>query len=159
MRKLVKVLFVLVILGTVVFTSCKKYPEGPLVSLRTKTARVANIWKFEKVTINGTDQNLATSYWGLPPWDKWFWEMTKDNKVTHTWEAYSLFPAGSENGEWKFNDNKEKLLMKMNDETEWTEFEILKLKEGEIWLKESTTDTLYSGAIVTYASEYHLITK
>jgi hypothetical protein len=37
------------------FVGCKKYEEGPTLSLRTKRDRITNLWKFENVTYDGQD--------------------------------------------------------------------------------------------------------
>ena len=51
-----KITLIAAILFSCIFLdSCKKYPEGPMLSFRTRTARVANTWKVGSCTINGTD--------------------------------------------------------------------------------------------------------
>lgn len=37
------------------FTTCKKYPEDPFISLRTVKMRMEGEWQFEKIEINGED--------------------------------------------------------------------------------------------------------
>ena len=41
------------------FTDCKKYPEGPTFSLRTKMARITGVWDVEYYEASGID---STSY-------------------------------------------------------------------------------------------------
>ncbi len=36
-------------------TDCTKYPEGPAISLRTKTNRIAGVWFIQKYEIDGVD--------------------------------------------------------------------------------------------------------
>ena len=52
-------LFTLTIFGLTIgpqfITSCKKYPDGPEFSLRTRKERLANTWKVDNYKINGTD--------------------------------------------------------------------------------------------------------
>jgi len=38
-----------------IFASCKKYPDGPLISLQSKMARLARVWTTEQVILNGSD--------------------------------------------------------------------------------------------------------
>lgn len=131
MKRIISILFVVAIFATVALEGCKKYPEGPAISLRTKTARVAGKWAIEKVIVNGTDSPYDYSDISI--------EFTKDGKTTYTWGSLSY------SGEWKFNDDKTKILQKDDDDTEWSESEILKLKNSEFWTKEvdgsTTTET------------------
>lgn len=39
-------------------SSCRKYEEGPNVSLRTKKARITNNWKYESAQVNGNEVSL-----------------------------------------------------------------------------------------------------
>ena len=45
----------LFILFAILLCSCKKYKEGPAISLRTKTNRITGTWKIEKLYINDID--------------------------------------------------------------------------------------------------------
>lgn len=130
------ILFVVAIVATVSLEGCKKYPEGPAISLRTKTARVAGTWAIDQVLYNGTASTLDYSDMSM--------EFTKDGKTTTTWGSLSWA------GDWKFNDDKTKLLIKDTDDTEWGESEILKLKNSEMWLKD------VDGSNIT---EWHLKAK
>ena len=40
--------------------ACKKYDEGPALSLRSKKSRIANKWKVDKLFKNGVD---STKYY------------------------------------------------------------------------------------------------
>src|SRR4051812_28318718 len=43
--------------------SCKKYSEGPALSFRSKTERVANTWKIDNYKVNGSDYtSLVAGY-------------------------------------------------------------------------------------------------
>jgi hypothetical protein len=62
--------------GISIFSGCKRYNDGPMISFRSKTERVTNTWTFQSCTINGanvtaqyaaaslvlTKNNLATFY-------------------------------------------------------------------------------------------------
>ena len=56
MKKLVYLAFVLMI-GAITITSCRKYEEGPNISLRSKEARIANNWRIESAQLNGVNKN------------------------------------------------------------------------------------------------------
>ena len=61
-----KKLFTLICLFTsaLLLTECKKYPEGPSISFRSKSERVANTWKLSKYYENNVDltSNFNTAY-------------------------------------------------------------------------------------------------
>ena len=60
MKNLLKLFLILICFVTF---SCKKYEDGPTVSLRTKKARVVNKWKVDSYYINGVDK--TTDYRAL----------------------------------------------------------------------------------------------
>ena len=43
------------------FSQCKKYPEGPSFSLRTKTERISNTWKLNQLIVNNVDSTAQYS--------------------------------------------------------------------------------------------------
>lgn len=112
-RRLRQVLFFLLSIG--VLSSCK-YDEGPILSLRAKKERVANEWKVEKVIeANGTEREGRDDHWTF----------TKDG---------ALFVNGNEKGRWEFGSDKESLILEQKPGPD-EEFEILRLKEQEMWLE------------------------
>lgn len=118
------------LISLITFDSCKKYPDGPMLSLRTKTERVSNIWKVEKCTKNGADITASKA-------DRTY-EFRKDGTFIYT--------SGSktEQGTWAFVNKKEQLDVKTSDPFKW---DILRLKEKEMWVRENDGDVF----------EYHLV--
>lgn len=51
MRRTLLLLFTVVIL----FTTCKKFPEDPFISLNTVKSRLAGTWKIDYIKYNGAD--------------------------------------------------------------------------------------------------------
>jgi hypothetical protein len=49
------------ILSVIVFSTCKKYPEDPFISLRTIKMRMAAEWQIEKIEVNGENINYKYS--------------------------------------------------------------------------------------------------
>ena len=121
-----KKIFALVVLASFVLMgtySCKKYEEGPMISLRTKTARVANDWKLEKAEQDGVD--ITANY---PSAEQTF---TKDGK-------YSAAVNGlSYSGTWEFDSKKENILVKIDGSSDEAKYEIIRLKEKELWLDQT----------------------
>ncbi len=125
-----KLLCLLLICSAV--SSCKKYEEGPALSLRTKKARMANNWKVDKFLVNGVDK-------------------TSDYRLLVIRESLEFFRSGqfqySEvsnwswavpyyTGKWELEDKKEHLSLTSDDASvDYREFKILKLKNDELWLQ------------------------
>jgi hypothetical protein len=111
----------LVLLGACLFTlpSCKKYPDGPSISLRSKSERVANTWKVDTYTINGSDYtSLASGY---------IQTFSKDGNYS--------FSMGSVmgSGKWEFqNDEMQIQVTGVSNQSSETLF-ILKLREHQFW--------------------------
>ena len=56
------------VLFLIVFSSCKKYDEGPAISLRSKEKRLCQEWEMKKIELNGTidaDEDFSYYYWDI----------------------------------------------------------------------------------------------
>lgn len=114
-----KSLLLIVLSFVVVLSSCKKYEEGPMLSLRSKSARVANTWKVEHATYNGAD---ITSLYA-------------DYRETYTKDGVYSYVHGNDagSGKWEFQNDKEEIKRSgVSGQSTETLF-ILKLKEKEFW--------------------------
>lgn len=101
------------------FQSCKKYPDGPLISFHSRTERVANTWKVDNYKINGTDYtSLVSGYTET---------YTKDGNY------YYSFGSLAGTGSWAFqNKDAEIRITGINHQSSETLY-ILKLEEKEFW--------------------------
>ncbi|MDP2387812.1 MAG: hypothetical protein Q8M29_15675 [Bacteroidota bacterium] len=111
-----------ILLGAIIMLglqSCKKYPEGPVISLRTKTERVANTWKVDNYKINSSDY---TSF--LSDYDETF---TKEGDYSYSWGSLD----GT--GKWAFQNNKEQIKLTGVDNQASHDLIILKLEEKSFW--------------------------
>ncbi|HEY0029202.1 MAG TPA: hypothetical protein VGC65_00475 [Bacteroidia bacterium] len=111
-------------------TACKKYPEGPAISLRSKAERVANNWKVSQAMENGAD--VTTDY------NRYELDLTKDGHASLS-AKYKFLGVDYEyvtNGNWTFTSSKEKISFDFDNNSADGVYEILKLKEEEMWLKE-----------------------
>jgi hypothetical protein len=118
-----KLLFPLVCL-TLIFSSCKKYEEGPGLSFRSKKGRVAGEWKLEKQIENGQDVPLS-------PDDKDdTWVFKKDG-------AYEVQDPGNstESGTWTFDSKKENIIISEKTSGISITFKILRLTNKEFWFE------------------------
>jgi len=114
------IFFSILIIGASLM-GCKKYPEGPALSLRSKTARVANTWKVESYTINGVDNTSAL----------------KSINYTETYDKdgnYSYNSSlGTGSGKWEFQSSKEQIKRSGASGQSTETLFILRLKEREFW--------------------------
>mgnify|MGYP001559314150 FL=1 len=120
------------IVFSISFQSCKKYEEGPALSLASKKGRVANVWKVDKEYDNGVEETCDASC--QTSRSNSSIEYTKDGKVIWT---FTGFPAI--NGVWEFSDDKSEIMVKMEGMTEFSGQKIIKLKSKEMWLGDATT--------------------
>jgi hypothetical protein len=116
--------------------SCKKYEDGPSVSLYSKKSRVANNWMVDQYFLNGVDR-------------------TFDYRTIVQREALEFFKSGSwqysevsnwewtksyDTGRWNLLNSKENLEMISNDPSvRYRIMKILRLKTDELWLEEQVS--------------------
>ena len=109
------------VLSTMFIESCKKYPDGPSLSFRTRTARVANTWKVSSCTINGTD--FTSTYTNIN------YSETYDKSGAYSYSS----SLGNGSGKWAF-ENKDTQIKRNGVSGQSSEdMTILKLKEVEFW--------------------------
>ncbi len=117
-------------------TSCKKYPDGPSISFRSRIERVANTWKMEQVMLNGSD---VTSNF-------------TNNNYTETYdksENYSYrSTVGSGSGKWSFENNDMQIKRQGVSGQSTLDLTILRLKENSFWYKYTDGNDSY---------EFHLV--
>ncbi len=111
-------------------TSCSKYEDGPALSLRSKKERISNTWKIEKAFRSGED--VTADY------DQYVLTLTKDGDA----RLVAIYTSGAftfeyeTNGTWKFENSKEVLVLDFEDNGADRKYQILRLKEDELWLRE-----------------------
>ena len=99
--------------------SCSKYPDGPLLSFRSREERVANTWKIDNYKVNGSDYtSLLSGYTET---------FTKDGGYSYNWGS----AHGS--GTWVFGNKDEKIVLTGTDNQSDYVLEILKLEEKQFW--------------------------
>lgn len=115
---------------TLIATGCKKYEDGPIISVRSKEERIANTWVIEKAYDNGND--VTSDY------DQYDLTMDKDHnaKLTSNYKSGNVTFSFSTEGVWSFENNKNDLRLDFNNNDADRVYEILRLKENELWLKE-----------------------
>lgn len=136
MRK--KIVFVTITLF--ILSSCKKYPDGPSISLISKTERLSNSWKIAQALENDLDKTSDYQF----AFTDYNLIIEEDGDYSFSYKALGILPV-SETGKWSFNDDKTKVIFdpSSNNNTN-NEWKILKLMEEEVWLidEENNGNTL-----------------
>jgi len=137
MKKATIYLSLLLILAT----ACKKYEEGPTISLRSKEKRLCQTWELHEFTKDGEPAGVSHL--------KYKWQFHKDgvfilfrsNNDSGSWETEEL------SSKWKWDADKDKLEVEaINAPNFWTSYEIKKLKYKELVLER----TDYEGKLLRY---------
>ena len=130
--KKIGVTFTFLAITAMMMTSCGKYEEGPVFSLRTKTARLTGYWELVKATEKGITADLSGMKKG--------YTFIKGGEMKVTTSMLGM--TSSFKGEWRFDDSKEILETRIFEGTEWNEWEtaeILRLTNSELWLRDEYT--------------------
>jgi len=106
------------------FQSCKKYDDGPGLSLRSVTNRLTGEW--EVVDIQGQNVNGEITM-----------EFDKDGdfKMTYEYNYYGNTYSSTQNGEWSFEDRKETIELDF-DQGGSEEWDIKRLTNSEFWFED-----------------------
>jgi len=106
-----KKLIILLIIGLYVFSSCGKYEEGPIISFRTKKARLSGTWTIDETI--GIDSVFNKNGFGV-------FEVQKDGKYIF----FDNIPFDSSEltltykGTWEWNDTKEGIILYLPRQTD-----------------------------------------
>ncbi|MCI5056979.1 MAG: lipocalin family protein [Flavobacteriales bacterium] len=119
---------------TLLATSCEKYDEGPLISLKSKEERLANTWVINSAMEN--DQDATNDY------DHYELFMTADGDAEL--DANYIFLDQEfdieTNGTWDLMNNDEQIVFDYEDDDFDKTYQILKLTEDELKLREVGED-------------------
>ena len=112
---------ILLLVGTTTpfLQGCNKYSEGPILSVLSRTERLANIWKVENYKIDGTDYtSIVTNYTEV---------FSKGGAYSYDWGIL----GGS--GTWQFQNNDMEVKLTGDDNQTSRTLYILKLEEKTLW--------------------------
>lgn len=121
-----KLLFIFVAIATtaIVFSSCSKYEEGPKISLLTKKARLTGDWTLKSVSENGTEISVPSG-------------VTYKMTIKKDGSGFTTINSISFSFKWEFANKKQDLRVKTDGDDVWVESEIIKLKNKELWIKDT----------------------
>ena len=111
-------------------TGCKKYPDGPGLSLISKTERLSNSWKISQVLENDIDKTSDYQF----AFTDYNLIIKNNGDYTINYKALGILSV-NESGKWTFNDDKTKVILDpSSNNNPNNELKILKLMEEELWL-------------------------
>lgn len=102
-----------------VFEGCNKYEDGPNISFRSRTDRVANTWKIDNYKINDDDFTSLVSGYSET--------FTKNGAYNYSWGILN----GS--GTWAFQNSDNEIKLSGTDSQASRTLVILKLEEKVFW--------------------------
>lgn len=109
--------------------SCKKYPEGPAISLLTKTHRVSHSWVTTQILEDGIDK--TSSYQSA--YKDYNLIIYKAGNYSVSYLAFGLL-SYSESGNWAFNSEKTYINFDPSSNTNPSNpWKVIKLKNDEFW--------------------------
>lgn len=120
---------VILISGT---TSCKKYEDGPMLSLRSKEERISNIWVIKSATRYGVDVSSRFVDYEL--------ELTKPGFANIYYFRDNVLYRG--NGIWSLGESNNNLWLHFDNPNLARYYKITKLKEKEMDLSEIGYDNI-----------------
>ena len=105
-----------------------------MFSLRSKTERISNTWRVERATDGGNDVTSSFDQYELQLLSN------GDASLAALYSLGSLSFEFQTNGTWSFESKKEDLRLDFENDAADRTYEILRLKEDELWLKEKGDD-------------------
>jgi hypothetical protein len=121
MKKITKFAFLIIFGSLMIFgaQSCQKYDDGPLISLSSRTSRVANNWKVDNYKVNDVDYtSLVADYKET---------FTTDHNYSYTWGIL----GGT--GTWAFENDYAEVRITGTDNLASQTLYILKLEQKQFW--------------------------
>eukprot|EP00389_Voromonas_pontica_P008456 GDKH01012828.1.p1 GENE.GDKH01012828.1~~GDKH01012828.1.p1 ORF type:complete len:156 (+),score=9.91 GDKH01012828.1:1-468(+) len=122
------------VLFTGAIVSCKKYEDGPDISLIPRKERVANTWIFAYAVEDG--QNVSQNF------DQYELYMNTDGDATldANYQVFGVDTETTTNGTWTFQNDQENLRLDFEDDSQDGVYEIKRLTSDELWLKDVSRD-------------------
>jgi hypothetical protein len=118
MKNKIILLFIL-FSGLTIISGCRKYPDGPSLSLRSRAERVTNTWKVDSYKKNGSDFTFLYA--------NYHETFTKEGNYSYSWGSVS----GT--GLWAFQNNDTQIKITGIKLQSSQTLYILKLEEKEFW--------------------------
>jgi hypothetical protein len=121
MKNSFKMILLMMIIGIVIpfNQGCQKYPDGPVISLKSKTTRISNTWVIDNYKLNGTDYTSLVSGYSET--------FTKEGGYSY---KFGLLEG---TGVWAFANNNEIVRITGIDNQSNVDLVIQKLDDSQFW--------------------------
>lgn len=122
------------VITVALFSSCQKYEDGPLISFRSKTERIANNWRVAKAIHDGNDVTGDFNRYDI--------SLSKNGDASLT-ATYSFLGADYDyktTGKWSLVEDKEKIVLDFENNLADANYFILRLKEKELWVRQENSN-------------------
>lgn len=120
----------LIVAGLLLAASCTKYEEGPTISLVPRADRIANTWIIASASEDGQDISGQYDQYEIYFTDDGDAELTADYSLGGI--QYSLVTEGT----WSLVNDDEELVVDYQDDSQDERYQILRLTQDELWLRE-----------------------
>jgi hypothetical protein len=113
-----------------IFTECKKYQEGPLISFRSKKSRIEGKWKYSKVLLNDIEKTSEFINAEV--------EFGSDGSYCNKRYMPGVATPVESKGTWSLANNDlciDMTFTGLYGGTTVQRWNILKLKKGDLWLE------------------------
>jgi hypothetical protein len=129
MKKIINFTLMVAVCTIISLSGCKKYEDGPGLSLSSKKSRVVANWEFKKVKVSSVDVTSAFL--------DYTWEIKKDGQ-------FNMVSNGNiDHGKWDFALDKEALDFRYEDGA-IERYNIKRLTAKDLWMEFiDSGDTLY----------------
>jgi len=135
-----RIILLIIAIG-IITTGCRKYPDGPDLSFRSKKQRLFGYWNMEKWIQNNVEDSAQLAYQRK-------FGFAKDGTYYFSLTDPTIGTVINFNGTWEFRDRKEQLVLGLDDPLNGMQYEvwdILRLTSKELWL-----ENVSSGNIVEW---------
>ncbi len=124
-------IFSLLLLGSILVSSCKKYDDGPSISFRSKISRLFGYWKMEKWIENNVEINSQLKF-------QHQFGFAKDGTYYYSFTDTTTDTSSNFTGTWQFRHDREQLVLGLQDPLNGMEYKVWDIKRlayKEIWLE------------------------
>ncbi|HHG83249.1 MAG TPA: hypothetical protein ENJ82_00740 [Bacteroidetes bacterium] len=147
MKRLSITLLTVALLLGITTTGCKKYEDGPAISIKSKRARATNNWKAKNVFQDGVDYTAWFTDWSI--------DMGEDGRIVIS-DKDDNDSTITQAGFWDLvNDQKELrlLLTEPRVDPDQKYYTITRLTSKEFWFKELTDSTVWEFRLIPLGTE------
>lgn len=120
----------LFLITTGLIEGCRKYEDGPAISLIPKKERVANTWVVEKALADNMDVTGDYDHYEI------YLTNDGDAELTAQYTVFGIHYITDTDGTWQFTNNQSNIQFNYEDDSQDAEYQILKLTEKEFWLRQ-----------------------